>query len=188
MVIGWHGYLLAEQRPPVSNAADTAWLSLAETNRPERFDLLTGWNTAADEANRAWTARHSLRSCRSGGLLPDVMIRRWLHDVELSWGESPVAGAAEGFGFLHGQGAARLAPDDVARPFSNVSSKAVELLLRANPQSERLTELRKQVAAWDGAGRQLTRTAVLAGLGGRVEDWQPASQIGAVFLWTSRVT
>jgi Zn-dependent peptidase ImmA (M78 family) len=164
--------LLHEQRPPVSNAADTAWLSLAETNRLERFDLPTGWNAAADEANSAWTARHSLRSCRSGGLFPDVVIRRWLHDVEVSWGESSVAGAPEGFRFLHGQGAARLAPDDVAKPVFNVLGKAVELLLHVNPQSERLTELREQVAALDDTGRQLNRTAVLAGLGSRVEDWQ----------------
>ncbi len=164
--------LLHEQRPPVSNAGDTAWLSLAETNRPDRFDLSTGWNTVADESNSAWTARHSLRSCRSGGLFPDVVIRRWLHDVEVSWGESPVTGAPEGFRFLHGQGAARLAPDDVAKPVFNVLGKAVELLLQVNPQSERLTELSKQIAALDDAGRQLSRTAVLAGLGSRVEDWQ----------------
>ena len=141
--------LLHEQRPPVSNAADTAWMSLAQTNRPERFDLPTGWNTAADEANSAWAARHFLRACRSGGLFPDVVIRRWLRDVEVSWGESPVAGAPDGFRFLHGQGAARLAPDEVAAPLFSVLAKAVDLLLQAAPQSERLAQLKKQVAALD---------------------------------------
>lgn len=165
-------YLLHEQRPPVWNAGDTAWLSLAETNRPEQFDLPTGWNTSAEEANSAWTTRHCLRSCRSGGLFPDVVIRRWLHEVELSWGESPVAGAPEGFRFLHGQGVVRVPPDEVARPVFNVLAKAVDLLLSARLQSERLQTLKAQVAALDNAKRQLTRAAVLAGLGSRVEDWQ----------------
>lgn|GEM_PF-403387 len=164
--------LLHEQRPPVWNAGDTAWLSLAETNRPERFDPPTGWNAAANEANSAWTARHCLRSCRSGGLYPDVVIRRWLHSVEVSWGESPVAGAPEGFRFLHGQWAARLAPDDVARPLFDVLRKAGHLLLQASPQSQRLAELTKQVAALDDGQRQFQRAAVLAGLGGQVEHWQ----------------
>ena len=92
--------------------------------------------------------------------------------MEVSWGESAVAGAPEGFRFLHGQGAARLAPDAVATPVFSVLSKAVELLLEARPESERLTDLRKQVAALDDTNRRMTRTAVLAGLGGRVEDWR----------------
>ena len=33
-------FLLHEQRPPVSNSGETAWQSLAQTNRPERFDRL----------------------------------------------------------------------------------------------------------------------------------------------------
>ncbi len=165
-------YLLHEQRPPVRNAGDTAWLSLAETNCPERFDLPTGWDTAAEVANSSWAARHSLRTSRSGGLFPDVVIRRWLHDVEVSWGESPVAGAPEGFQFLHAEGAIRLPPDDVAKPLFDVLSKAAALLEQADPRSDRLQALQGQIAALQGADRQMARTAVLAGLGNRLERWQ----------------
>lgn len=164
--------LLHEQRPPVCNAAETAWLSLAKTNRPEQFDLPMGWNVAAEEANSVWAARHCLRSCRFGGLFPDVVIRRWRHEVELSWGETALPGAPEGFRFQHGQGVARLAPDEVAKPLFDVMRKAAESLWQANPRSERLLELKKQLAALEQAGRRLPRTAILAGLGHRVEEWE----------------
>ena len=60
-------YLLHEQRPPVSNAGDTAWQSLAETYRPERLDRFNGWDSEADEAHEVWTARHCIRTARFGG-------------------------------------------------------------------------------------------------------------------------
>jgi Zn-dependent peptidase ImmA (M78 family) len=164
--------LLHEQRPPASNAGATGWLSLAETDRPERFDLPTGWNLAAEEVNSTWTARHCLRSCRSGGLFPDVVIRRWMQQVEVSWGESPLAGAPEGFRFLHGVGEARLTPDEVAKPVFSVLGKAVGLLLQGSPRSERLAALGSQIAALEDPARQLTRAAVLAGLGSGVQEWQ----------------
>lgn len=93
--------LFHEQRPPVSNAGASAWESLAETFRPERFDKPDGWDTAAEEVNRSWASRHCLRTARAGGLFPDVVVRRWRDEVEISWGESPLAGAPEGFRFLH---------------------------------------------------------------------------------------
>ena len=158
-------YLLHEQRPPVSNAGDTAWQSLAETNQPERFNRFDGWDVEADEAHVTWTARHCLRTARFGGLFPDVVIRRWREEVELSWGESPIAGAPADFRFLHGVGAARLAPEAVAQPLHAVLREAVEALVDAQPQAERLVALQKQVRGIQNAGRQLQRTALLAGLG-----------------------
>ena len=46
-------FLLHEQRPPVWNAGETAWLSLAETNRPERFHWGGGWDALTDSP-RKW--------------------------------------------------------------------------------------------------------------------------------------
>jgi Zn-dependent peptidase ImmA (M78 family) len=164
-------FLLHEQRPPVSNSGETAWQSLARTNRPERFDGLDGWDFEADQANAAWTANHCLRTSRSGGLFPDVVIRRWRHEVELSWGESPPAGAPDGFRFLHGSGKARITPDAVARPLYEVLKQAAQELAREQAQSSRLKGLLEEIQRLAGADRQLPRTALLAGLGRRQEDW-----------------
>lgn len=48
-------FLLHEQRMPVSNAGETAWQSLAETNRPERLERAGSWDMAADQAHTLWT-------------------------------------------------------------------------------------------------------------------------------------
>jgi len=164
-------FLLHEQRPPVSNSGETAWQSLAQTNRPERFDRLGGWDFEADQANAAWTANHCLRTSRSGGLFPDVVIRRWRHEVELSWGETALAGAPDGFRFLHGSGTARVPPDAVARPLYDVLKRAARELADEQAQSSRLKGLLERIQSIANADRQLTRTALLAGLGQRQEDW-----------------
>jgi Zn-dependent peptidase ImmA (M78 family) len=170
-------YLLHEQRPPVWNAGETAWLSLAETNRPERFERAGVWDAAADAAHTRWTSYHSLRACRQGGLFPDVVVRRLRDEVEFSWGETPIAGAPDGFRFLHGSGTARVSPEIVAGPLFEVLRQAVEALAEEQPQSERLQALRKHVAALTNGDRQINRTALLAGLGATPERWLERWQI-----------
>jgi Zn-dependent peptidase ImmA (M78 family) len=163
--------LLHEQRPPVSNAGDAAWQSLAVTNRPERFERSGRWDAVADETHTRWTSYHCLRTSRFGGLFPDVVIRRWRDAIEFSWGESPQVGAPEGFRFLHGSATARVIPDAVARPLFEVLRQAVEVLVEEQPKSGRLLTLRKQVANIANAERQICRTALLAGLGAIPNDW-----------------
>ena len=164
-------FLLHEQRPPVSNSGESAWQSLAQTNRPERFQRADGWDVAADAAHTLWTSRHCLRACRFGGLFPDVVIRRWRDEIEFSWGESGPAGAPDGFCFLHGSGTVRVSPDDVVKPLYQLLQQAVNELLADQPGSGRLLALRDQVAGLASAVRQHRRTALLAGLGSRPQDW-----------------
>ncbi len=163
--------LLHEQRPPVSNAGESAWQSLSETNRPKRFERAGNWDTAADEAHTLWTSRHCLRASRFGGLFPDVVVRRLRDEVEFSWGEAPQVGAPDGFRFLHGSGTTRVTPDAVAGPLFDVLRQAVEALVEQQPQSNRLLALRQQVAGIASADRQISRTAVLAGLGATPGNW-----------------
>lgn len=164
-------FLLHEQRPPVSNAGETAWQSLAETNRPERFERAGNWDMIADEAHTLWTSHHCLRTSRFGGLFPDVVIRRLRDEVEFSWGEAPQVGAPDGFRFLHGSGTTRVTPDAVVKPLFDVLRQAVEALAEELPQSNRLLTLREQVARIANADRQANRTAILAGLGAAPGDW-----------------
>ncbi len=164
-------FLLHEQRAPVSNAGETAWQSLAVTNRPERFERSGSWDAAADETHTRWTSNHCLRTSRFGGLFPDVVIRRWRDEVEFSWGETPQVGAPDGFRFLLGSGTMRVSPDAVAGPLFEVLRQAVETLVEEQPESGRLLTLRKQIADIANADRQIGRTALLAGLGATPGDW-----------------
>lgn len=164
-------FLLHEQRPPVSNSGETAWQSLAETNRPERFDRAGEWDVTADESHTLWTLRHCLRTCRFGGLFPDIIIRRWQDEVEFSWGESAQVGAPPDFRFLHGYGTARVSPDNVSKALYDLLRQAVTALAEEAPQSQRLSALQDRVTKIASAERQQYRTALLAGIGARPEDW-----------------
>ncbi len=67
-----------------------------------------------------WYRRHGLRSAAAGGLFPDLFIRRFADDIELSWsGDAPLF-APEGLTFESGAGVSRLAVDDVAEPLWGV--------------------------------------------------------------------
>jgi Zn-dependent peptidase ImmA (M78 family) len=164
-------FLLHEQRPPVWNAGETAWQSLAVTNRPERLERAGSWDAAADEAHTRWTSHHCLRASRFGGLFPDVVIRRLRDEVEFSWGEAAQVGAPDGFRFLHGSGTANVPPEAVATPLFDVLRQAAEALFEEQPQSSRLLMLREQVAGLVNGDRQTGRTALLAGLGDSPENW-----------------
>jgi len=56
---------------------------------------------------QAWAARHSLRACAEGGIVPDVFFQRVGDQVELSWGDR-VAPGAEAALFVVEDGAARV--------------------------------------------------------------------------------
>jgi Zn-dependent peptidase ImmA (M78 family) len=65
---------------------------------------------------QAWYRRHALRAASEGGLLPDLFIRRFLDDIELSWSPHAPLFAPEGFTFVVEPGTARLSVSDVVVP------------------------------------------------------------------------
>jgi Zn-dependent peptidase ImmA (M78 family) len=65
---------------------------------------------------QAWYHRHALRNAAEGGLFPDLFIRRFVDDIELSWSAQAPLFAPDGFSFLAEPGVARLPVDDVAGP------------------------------------------------------------------------
>lgn len=65
---------------------------------------------------QAWYYRHALRAASEGGLFPDLFIRRFGDDIELSWSAEPPLFAPDGFGFASEPGMARLTVDEVAGP------------------------------------------------------------------------
>lgn len=68
------------------------------------------------DRTRRWYSRHAIRSAARGGLFPDVFIRRFQDDVELSWASTPPVFAPEGFSFVSEPGVARIPVGDVAGP------------------------------------------------------------------------
>ena len=126
--VGW--YL-----SPVLGWLATHWAALLHEEHfawPERTGLpaalacrraLDKWVAACDPGGRevyrrthAWYHQHGLRSAALGGLFPDLFIRRWGDDIELSWTAGPPPFAPEGLTFESQAGHVRLAVADVAQP------------------------------------------------------------------------
>jgi hypothetical protein len=138
--------ILHEERLPARNAGECAWESMVRTRFPPRAveaeaDDCTAWERAWSE----WWGRHALQAGREGGLFPDLYIRRYRQQVELSWGQTPLPGAPVGYRFLVPSGVARFDPRVVAEPLYDVLQNAVSYLCDARPESPRLTGLRDRL-------------------------------------------
>jgi hypothetical protein len=152
-----------EEKPPVRNVADGAWENLDLTAFPPvslRDDEADDWEKRWFE----WRGRHSFQSCREGGLFPDVVIRRWRDRIEISWGETPIAGAPEHYRFLSGHGVDRLHPRDVAQPLYEIVRAAAEFLRDEIPSSPRLARLVKRIDGLPSAPTD-DKLAWMVGLG-----------------------
>jgi Zn-dependent peptidase ImmA (M78 family) len=84
---------------------------------------LDSWIAAQDEGGKsqyravqAWYRRHALRSVSEGGLFPDLFLRRFLDEIEVSWTAGAPLFAPDGFTFVADPGFARLAVADVGVP------------------------------------------------------------------------
>lgn len=65
---------------------------------------------------QAWRQAHAIRAAASGGLLPDLFLRRYLDMIEMSWTASVPAFAPAQFRFSTDPGVAYLPVSDVAAP------------------------------------------------------------------------
>ena len=159
-------FLLHEERLPARNAEADAWASLQATRfAPGGLDgpATESWE---DEWYSWWT-RHAIQSCRSGGLFPNAVFRRWRDRVEVSWGPSGTAGCPEHYRFLDPRGLARLGPSDVAQPLYEVLAEAAGFLHGRAPDSARLEALVQAVEAIKTTD-PAKRLAIQSGLG---EAW-----------------
>ena len=154
--------LLHEERLPGRNADDDAWGSLHATRHvPEGLadDSAGQWETDW----HSWWCRHALQSCRSGGLFPDVVFRRWRDKVEISWGPDRSPGLPDRFRFLVPRDRVRVDPSKVAEPLYQVLDEAARFLLDRAPDSIRLRGLVEKANAIKTGNRD-ERLALQAGL------------------------
>ena len=152
----WHwNPLLHEERLPARSVRDNAWKSLRTTRFPpaaieDDEQAASLWESQW----QSWWERHALRAASTGGLFPDVMVRRARDLVEISWGPSRVAGMPKHFAFVECEpGFRRLPPRAVAEVLREVLNGASRYLLSRNPESPRLKTLSTQVAALRAAER-----------------------------------
>jgi Zn-dependent peptidase ImmA (M78 family) len=160
--------LFHEERLPGSNAGQDSWSSLRATRFPP-YGLREQQAESWEEEWQSWWQRHGLQSCRSGGLFPDVFVRRWRDLVEVSWGHSPVAGAPSHFRFLSPNGFARIKPEKIAEPLYDVIRSATDYLIGKDPVSQVLKQVREEIEAIRHTNRD-RRLALLAGIGEQYED------------------
>lgn len=157
--------LLHEERLPVEVAGATAARSLNET----------AWAAVDEPATGAaqwqpWWSRHSLSAARAGGLFPEVILRRWRDDIELSWDSLTVPGAPQSLAFTAPLGSARLPSTEVVVPLVTVLRSAVNELGARCPESERFATLAVALGRLEDAGRIEERAAWLAGLGATIDE------------------
>ncbi|MDC7784264.1 ImmA/IrrE family metallo-endopeptidase [Rhodoplanes sp. TEM] len=135
--VGW--YLspllewLADNWIPLLHEEDFSWSE--KSSAPALVACrraLDRWIGESDETGRAtyatvqaWYRRHALRSAAEGGLLPDLFVRRFIDDIELSWSLATPLFAPEGFTFVAEPGTARLPVADVAGPLWEALAWAV---------------------------------------------------------------
>lgn len=162
LVEAWNP-LLHEERLPNRNVEDTAARSLVVTRNAPALAAeldISIW----EQEWYAWYRRHALRAARSGGLFPNVVLRR-LHDyAEISWDDEPSAGTPSGFRFSLGQGSALLHPEDVAGPLYELISAAVAYLRETTQASERLQVLEGRLQELSNPYQRESRLRWLAGL------------------------
>lgn len=97
---------------------------------------------------QAWWSRHALRAADPSALFPDVVFRRLVDDIEISWTARQPAHAPAGFRYTLNPGAATLAVEDVARPLWAALKWASEPGIPLDPPDRRsVDDLRDQLGS-----------------------------------------
>lgn len=137
--------MLHEGRLPVRNAGEDSVRSLYQTRFPAA-GLSADRALAHEEDWYGWRQRHAIHAAREGGLFPEIFVRRWEDQLELSWSNQSPPGSPDGFAFLVPYGRALLEPDEVAQPLFGVMRAAAEQLHGWEPESSRIEELQAAIA------------------------------------------
>lgn len=156
-IVNWDALLHEERTPqPLETpmAAEAAWLT-------------SGWagfeDPAATDAWWAWWQRHDLFAARDGGFVPEMVVRRWRDQVEISWHNRAVAGVSSDVQFLAAMGGARLRVLDVAPVLWQFLQDTTEEWVRRVPNSTIFRRLRVQLARLRKPEHRRLRQSLLVG-------------------------
>ncbi|MBS2965407.1 ImmA/IrrE family metallo-endopeptidase [Actinocrinis puniceicyclus] len=167
--------LLHEERLKLSNAGTTAAQAMAKSRMPpltlketDEFEWLDSWAT--------WWRRHSIRASRQGGMFPDLYIRRYRDQVEISTGAESLPGIPEDHYFLAPDRSYFVCPQQVSEALFTVLRAAIQELRRRMPDSARFVTLETSVELLENSERRNSRMAWLAGYGESLSDYLAISR------------
>jgi Zn-dependent peptidase ImmA (M78 family) len=171
--------LLHEERLPLLNAGLSAAEALNISRIPQlslkevdEFAWMDSWST--------WWQRHNVRSGREGGLFPDLYVRRYRDNLELSTGAEPLPGIPDDYVFLSPNRRYQADLAGVVEALYAVVSSAAHELRRRLPDSLRIEKLEANIADLSSPDRGPIRMAWLAGLGDQMERYlEIAAQVDA---------
>jgi len=144
----FHEELFSWTRPPSGPASVSVERSLNYWSKYEDDRARREYR-----AVQAWYLRHCMASASSGGLFPNVYIRRFLDQVEVSWTGQPPEFAPRGLQFQAAAGVARLSVSEVADPLWDLLQWATHC-----PPELELQDPRYQ-ADWDDLCRKVETLA-----------------------------
>jgi hypothetical protein len=166
LVYNWDA-LLHEQRLPLQvrqNAELAAASLMARTRTPSQsqgLDAFTAWH------DLWWTyySRHAIASARDGGLFPNVWVRRFGNDVEISW-DNDANPAEPPIRFLERKGASTVPAAEFSEIAGSIMVAILDELLRREPVVREFAALRAEVTAImvPNDNRRWLRHALLLGL------------------------
>lgn len=158
--------LLHEEQLPLRNDGVSAAESLTKTMMPpvslkriDDFEWLDTWSE--------WWTRHSVRAAREGGFFPDIYLRRYRDQLELSTGAESLTGIPADFVFQAANRTYRTNIFDAAAAIWQVLNAAAEELYRRLPDSARVAALTEAIAGLQAPAKEAPRIFWLAGIGDR---------------------
>jgi len=154
--------LLHEERLPYRNAFGPAAEVVARSKNAPALAEEAGI-LAWEEEWFNWRRRHALRAAREGGIFPNIVFRRVLDDIEISWRDERLAGTTEDVRFSASNGAVQMLPGDVANTLYELVDAAASYLRTLNPSSARYARLHRKVLSRRDPNAYQSRLQWLAG-------------------------
>lgn len=138
--------LLHEERLPLVNSSDDAARGAVRGARAAEIAAIVSDDYDSAESWQDWKYRHSLRSAEPEALLPDLYLRRFGDNLELSVGAAPLPGADTGARFPR-VATIRIPVVSAALVIHGALSNLIGELCRRIPDSERLRTVREGLSA-----------------------------------------
>lgn len=137
--------LAFEEAPPFASERITAW-GMGQEFLEHRLNSV--FSRKKEEKWFQWQQRHALRSCREGGLMPDLYIRGAGDSLEFSWGDSFLAGAPEGYCFqMRSPGYCLVDRQEALEVLKAFLTSATDELKAVIPDSSEVLQLQQQLVS-----------------------------------------
>jgi len=91
----WDAIFHEETLPPTSGGQSAAE-AITQSSEKSSFDDLLSERTIKEQNQRfRWWTRHSIQSARDGGFIPNIVFRRLIDDLEISWDNTYLIAGSE---------------------------------------------------------------------------------------------